>query len=445
MCRSTWNRTDSSHRRNTTRRSRRSCRPQLDQLNQQIAANQAKLATNSSSARRSRTQVAILNSQIQEAQLEIKQRNLTIQQVQDQIAQAQAGISDREHRSVRRRRRRSRRSSARPTRSTKRRSRSRYCNGSLQEAFADISDFETLQTGARQFLYAVASAKERPFLARANARDRRTSRKAHLLQAQQAQETSLQDTETQKQNLIAETKGQESIYQQIIANQQQNAAQIEAALFALRDTDAVRFLRRHLRLCERSERFDRRPARVHHGHPFRRERSRAERRQLQLHDRDEPERNIPDLSADHAAARARPEFRKGLVQAFVRLGRRDGSRAIHPVDVAALPEAASRARAGRTRRIRGIRARRPSRPRSTWSDLGADAGTAAAEREAALKYFAGGSWQNPAFAFYGNDVMCLTQKMQQQIDIINGGQISGSIDRVLELQIPPTFLYSTRT
>jgi len=30
------------------------------------------------------------------------------------------------------------------------------------------------------------------------------------------------------------------------------------------------------------------------------------------------------------------------------------------------------------------------------ADLGADRGTSAAEREAALRYFAGGNWKNPA-------------------------------------------------
>ncbi|MGH7175723.1 MAG: hypothetical protein ACREGR_05205, partial [Minisyncoccia bacterium] len=54
------------------------------------------------------------------------------------------------------------------------------------------------------------------------------------------------------------------------------------------------------------------------------------------------------------------------------------------------------------------------------SDLGAGAGTAGAERTAALKYFAGGAWSNPAFSFYGDSVMQFTAQFQQQIDILNG-------------------------
>lgn len=54
------------------------------------------------------------------------------------------------------------------------------------------------------------------------------------------------------------------------------------------------------------------------------------------------------------------------------------------------------------------------------ADLGADAGTYGAERTAALKYFAGGYWNNPAFAFYGDSVMQFTADFQQQIDVLTG-------------------------
>jgi membrane-bound lytic murein transglycosylase B len=55
------------------------------------------------------------------------------------------------------------------------------------------------------------------------------------------------------------------------------------------------------------------------------------------------------------------------------------------------------------------------------ADNGADGGTRATERLAALRYLAG--WANAgkaAYAFYGNDVMDLADKFQQQIDILGG-------------------------
>ncbi len=51
-------------------------------------------------------------------------------------------------------------------------------------------------------------------------------------------------------------------------------------------------------------------------------------------------------------------------------------------------------------------------------DLGAGSGTSAAERKAALKYLAGSNWQKKAYSFYGDDVMALAAKYQEQINIL---------------------------
>ncbi|PIR57702.1 MAG: hypothetical protein COU71_02690 [Parcubacteria group bacterium CG10_big_fil_rev_8_21_14_0_10_38_31] len=51
-------------------------------------------------------------------------------------------------------------------------------------------------------------------------------------------------------------------------------------------------------------------------------------------------------------------------------------------------------------------------------DNGAAAGGYEAERRAALRYLAGGNWQKPAYAFYGDDVMEIAVKYQSQIDIL---------------------------
>ncbi len=52
-------------------------------------------------------------------------------------------------------------------------------------------------------------------------------------------------------------------------------------------------------------------------------------------------------------------------------------------------------------------------------DNGAAGGSYAAERKAALKYLAGSNWSKSAYAFYGDDVMALAAKYQEQIDIIS--------------------------
>ena len=54
------------------------------------------------------------------------------------------------------------------------------------------------------------------------------------------------------------------------------------------------------------------------------------------------------------------------------------------------------------------------------TDLGAAAQTPTAERTAALKYFAGGYYNNPRFAPYGDSVMQFAAIFQQEIDILGG-------------------------
>ncbi len=51
-------------------------------------------------------------------------------------------------------------------------------------------------------------------------------------------------------------------------------------------------------------------------------------------------------------------------------------------------------------------------------DLGAANSTAVAERKAALKYLAGSNWQKSAYSFYGDDVIALAVKYQEQINIL---------------------------
>lgn len=51
-------------------------------------------------------------------------------------------------------------------------------------------------------------------------------------------------------------------------------------------------------------------------------------------------------------------------------------------------------------------------------DLGADQGTTYAERTAALRYYAGGNWNNPAYSFYGDSVMSHSMYFQKQIDTL---------------------------
>jgi hypothetical protein len=51
-------------------------------------------------------------------------------------------------------------------------------------------------------------------------------------------------------------------------------------------------------------------------------------------------------------------------------------------------------------------------------DAGADAKTYSAEWKAAMIYFAGSNWDNPSLRFYGDDVMSIAQRFEEDIKIL---------------------------
>ena len=51
-------------------------------------------------------------------------------------------------------------------------------------------------------------------------------------------------------------------------------------------------------------------------------------------------------------------------------------------------------------------------------DNGAKAGNTQSEWKAAMKYLAGVNWNKSAYRFYGDDIMAIAVKYQEQIDII---------------------------
>jgi peptidoglycan hydrolase CwlO-like protein len=56
------------------------------------------------------------------------------------------------------------------------------------------------------------------------------------------------------------------------------------------------------------------------------------------------------------------------------------------------------------------------------TEAGADKKTYNAEWKAAMIYFAGGNWSNPSYSFYGDSVMRLAQKIEEDIQIIKKAQ-----------------------
>ena len=108
--------------------------------------------------------------------------------------------------------------------------------GTLTNLFQDVDDFDTIKQATADSFNQLAAQKN-DLTTREAALEDQQAQQSQLLSLQTAQQASLKTTEAQKQQLITETKGQESAYKQVIADQQKSVTQIEAALFALADTN----------------------------------------------------------------------------------------------------------------------------------------------------------------------------------------------------------------
>src|SRR5262249_47942133 len=100
--------------------------------------------------------------------------------------------------------------------------------------------FQTIQKALSDSFQQMAAARS-DLTTHKQALEDQQGEEQDLLQIQVLQQNQLKANEKQKQDLVTTAKGQESQYQKIIAGQQETAAQIEAALFNLRDTKSVSF------------------------------------------------------------------------------------------------------------------------------------------------------------------------------------------------------------
>jgi peptidoglycan hydrolase CwlO-like protein len=394
---------------------------QLNALNQQIADNQTKLAAQQQQRQSYQNEVDILDSQIKEDQLEIQQRNLTIKQIQAGIADKQAGIASLDTQVSA-----GQESLAQILRETRQIDDTsfvqRLLQGSFSDLFQEVGDFEQIQLALGDSFTKMA-AQRTDLAARKAALQDQQQEQQNLLQVQLLQQNSLKATEQQKQDLVTAARGQESIYQQLIASQQKTAAQIESALFTLRDTSSVSFGNMYKYAQEAAALTGVRPAfilgilseesdlGVNVGRCTYQQAMNPKRDVpvfLQLMDQLGLDPNAQKVSCapsyGYGGAMGPAQFIPSTWQLYqARIAKASGQNPPNPWD----PRTAVFATA------------------IYMSDLGADAQTSSAERTAALKYFAGSHWQTRAYAFYGNDVMCLTNQVQQQIDVLNGVQNAG--------------------
>lgn len=391
---------------------------QLDAINIQIKQNQAGLSQLQTQRTSLERDVDILDSKIKAAQLAIKARDLTILQLKGGIQEQELGIRVLDSKVVA-----GQQSVAQMLRETRVIDDQSLAQialaGNLQDLMHEVDDFQTIHRALSESFTKIATARD-DLSKRKQALEDQQSEEQELKQLQVLQQKQLKETEKQKSDLVAAAKGQESIYQKIIAGQRATAAQIEAQLFDLRDTTkAVTFGDMYVYAKQAAAITNVRPA-VILGI---------------LKEETNLGQNLGsgNWKLDMHPTRDQPVFIKITQELGLDPNKQPVSKkqnygwggAMGPAQF--IPSTWVMYK-DRIAAATGQNPPNPWDPRTAvfatailMADNGADAQTFAAERLAALRYLAG--WKNAtkaAYAFYGDEVMEYAAEFQAQINVIGG-------------------------
>ena len=390
---------------------------QLQQIEQDIKANQGVLAEKQKARASLERDVAILDAKIKTAKLGIKERDLNIQKIRSDIGDKEDSIKTLDAKVAS-----GQESLAQILRRTREIDETTpvelALGGSISDLFDDVDTFQTIQKALDASFKEMATART-DLSFRKQALQEKQQEEQDLRQIQVLQQQSLINNEQEKKNLVTAARGQESIYLQLIADKEKNAAQIRAALFVLRDSKAVSFGDIFSYAKEASAKTGVRPALILG--------ILAEESNMGQNvgtgnwktDMKAPRDTEPFLAITRSLG-LDPDAMPVSKKPWYGWGGAMGPAQFIPSTWVLYQDRIARATG--------------ENPPNPWNartavfasalllmDNGADKGTRASERLAALRYLAG--WKNAgksAYAFYGDDVMELADKFQTQIDILGG-------------------------
>ncbi len=378
--------------------------------------------------------IAILDNQIGIAQQQIRHRDITLGNIREDISDKQTAIAELDKKVER-----SEDSLAQLIRRTREIDdislAELVLSGSLTDFFRDMDDFATLGKELDASFDEMAALRS-DLSARKQTLENRQSEEEQLRRLQVLEKQSIEKKESEKQQILTVTKGEEKTYQQLIAERESQAAQIRSALFGLRDSAAISFGTAYQYAKEASVSTGVRPAMI--LAILRQETNLGENvGQCLLTNSPSkgdgkgkntgrfftkvmhPTRDVDPFMTIAATLGFDPFSQVVSCPQSVGYGGAMGPAQFIPSTWMLYKDRISRA-TGET-------------PANPWNartavfataifiaDLGADAGTREAERRAALRYFAGGNWNKPAFASYGDGVLGYADQYQKDIDILEG-------------------------
>ncbi|MFA5841930.1 MAG: hypothetical protein WC835_03165 [Candidatus Paceibacterota bacterium] len=293
-------------------------------------------------------------------------------------------------------------------------------NGTISDVFADVDRFRTLEDALNKSRDIVSRNKADTEDEKKALEDRKTE-ESQLRSIQMLEKQRLEQDKKAKAKLLATTKGQEAEYQKILKARQKDAAAIRSELFALQGSKSISFGKAFEYATEVLNKLGIRPAfllGIITEESNLGENVGTGNWRTDMH----PTRDQPVFATIVAELGLDPDKMPVSKKPWYGWGGAMGPAQFIPSTWILYKD-----------RIADLTGHNPPNPWDPYDafmasgillkDNGGAGGNAAKERLAALRYLAG--WTNAtkkAYAFYGDDVMALAAKYQQQIDILQNSQ-----------------------
>ncbi len=213
---------------------------ELDTINQEIAGLGNTITTLKGEGQSLDRDIKLLNANINKANLNIKAKNLQIARLGDGIADKARTV-----RSIAQRIEREKQSLAQLVRKTNELDQATFAEmllsgEDLSAFFQDLDSFDAIRAGLKNSAEALKSAKEENEAAQ-EALEARQQAEADAKAELERNKKLVEKNEAEKKQLLSITKNKEKEYSKVLADRKKRAAEIRAALFALRDSGEIPF------------------------------------------------------------------------------------------------------------------------------------------------------------------------------------------------------------
>jgi membrane-bound lytic murein transglycosylase B len=302
-------------------------------------------------------------------------------------------------------------------------------NDDLSEFLVDLDTFDSINKALHVSFSEFRAVKDQLEFEKADLQVKRNKETDQKV-ANETEKRKIEANEAERQHLLAVSRSQEKSYSQVIAERQARAAQIRAALFALRDSAPIPF-GDALDLANATfQKTGVRPAFL--LAIITQESNLGANVGTCNRPQDTKKwREIMPGPDDIAAGLSRRNDEAAFLRITSELGLDPNSMPLScpwgngwggAMGPAQFIPTTWEIYKGKVAAALGISVANPWLPRDAFmasatylGELGASAGGYTAERTAALKYYAGGNWHKPQNAFYGDQVMNIAQDIQENM------------------------------